>query len=191
MNKLLVFLTLYLTSNAVFADMSLKEIERLHKQDKDELITVRRINYYFNQYPYKKDIVSRNQSDYWKTPLEFLKDNGGDCEDYAIVKYFYLKKLGFPENNLRFFYVLNEHNESHMVLGYYKNNKASPMLLDNEYQRVLLSAKRNDLKPIYSFNFNSIWVNKNFENDEHEGKNIPNKYKNLIKKMEKEDFQYF
>lgn len=38
--------------------------------------------------------------DYWKTPQEFVGDGGGDCEDYAIFRYFHLIQNAFPEENL-------------------------------------------------------------------------------------------
>ncbi len=36
----------------------------------------------------------------WTTLLEFLR-RGGDCEDYATAKYFLLRELGFPVDDLR------------------------------------------------------------------------------------------
>lgn len=30
--------------------------------------------------------------DYWKTPGEFIQDNEGDCEDFALFKYYWLKQ---------------------------------------------------------------------------------------------------
>jgi predicted transglutaminase-like cysteine proteinase len=58
-----------------------------------------------NRYPYAKD-----NSDYWKTPAEFLKPAGtggnvraagGDCEDYALMKYALLAQAGVPKENMR------------------------------------------------------------------------------------------
>lgn len=51
-----------------------------------------------NRTKYVSDKTQFNKSDYWQTPYEFL-GRGGDCEDYAIAKYFALKKLGYK--NLR------------------------------------------------------------------------------------------
>jgi predicted transglutaminase-like cysteine proteinase len=44
--------------------------------------------------------VINQQEDYWSTPREFLISGRGDCEDYAIIKYFTLIKLGFDERKL-------------------------------------------------------------------------------------------
>ena len=41
------------------------------------------------------------KKDYWATPIEFMGTGAGDCEDYAIAKYFSLINLGIPEDKLR------------------------------------------------------------------------------------------
>ena len=38
--------------------------------------------------------------DYWETPAEFFQKSG-DCEDFAIAKYFALRDLGFPASQMR------------------------------------------------------------------------------------------
>lgn len=43
---------------------------------------------YYNQFEY---IAEEEPIDYWKTPEEFIRDGGGDCEDFAIAKYEKLK----------------------------------------------------------------------------------------------------
>ncbi len=37
--------------------------------------------------------------DLWKTPAEFYKQ-GGDCEDFAVAKYYYLRGLKVPESQM-------------------------------------------------------------------------------------------
>ena len=46
-----------------------------------------------------------HKSDYWATPLESLGTKGGDCEDFAIFKYFTLKAMGVDESKMRLMYV--------------------------------------------------------------------------------------
>jgi len=49
---------------------------------------LQRINTYVNdQFRYYLDT-----EDKWMTPQEFLEERGGDCEDFAITKYFMVKK---------------------------------------------------------------------------------------------------
>jgi hypothetical protein len=38
----------------------------------------------YSQIPYKTDYSTSWNVEYWKTPSEFLKDNGGDCEDQSV-----------------------------------------------------------------------------------------------------------
>ena len=57
-------------------------------------------NFYLNQLLPQYDDVMQKQEDYWATPKEFLIAGYGDCEDYVIIKYFTLIKLGFDKNKL-------------------------------------------------------------------------------------------
>ena len=45
-----------------------------------------------------------------------------------------------------------------MVLIYYENTETPPLVLDNINTKILPLNKRNDLKPIYSFNSDGIWM---------------------------------
>lgn len=53
--------------------------------------TVEAVNRYVNKYPYRSE-----KTDDWKTPARFFKE-GGDCEDYAIAKYYLIKKNGLDD----------------------------------------------------------------------------------------------
>ena len=57
-----------------------------------ELDKLNKINDFFNQkIKFTDDADLRAQSDYWATPLETIGVQAGDCEDYAIAKYIFLK----------------------------------------------------------------------------------------------------
>lgn len=116
-------------------------------------------NWYWNNVPYYSDQKHWGVADYWASPVETLSSEGGDCEDYAIGKYFSLKALGIPVQNLRITYVRAlRWNEAHMVLAYYPTVDADPYILDNMSKRVLLASERTDLLPVYSFNDDDIWL---------------------------------
>lgn len=54
--------------------------------------------------------------DYWATPEEALK-NGGDCEDYAITKYFILKQHGINPADMVLVGILEtKSNQYHAIL---------------------------------------------------------------------------
>ncbi|MCX7143504.1 MAG: transglutaminase-like cysteine peptidase, partial [Proteobacteria bacterium] len=97
------------------------------------------------------------QDDYWATPAESIASNGGDCEDYAIAKYYMLKELGVPLERLRITYVKAlKINEAHMVLAYYAKPDAEPYILDNLEPGVKPASQRTDLLPVYSFNDDEV-----------------------------------
>ena len=117
------------------------------------------VNRFFNQVAFVDDIKHWNKTDYWATPIEFLSTNAGDCEDFSIAKYFTLRALGVPDAKLRLMYVKALRlNQAHMVLAYYATKDAIPLVLDNINQRILPASQRRDLRPVYSFNGNGLWL---------------------------------
>ena len=119
------------------------------------------VNRYFNRFEFVDDIEHWRATDYWATPIEFISTGAGDCEDYSIAKYFSLRELGIPEENLRLMYVTAlRQRQPHMVLAYYPTPKSIPLVLDNINKRILPANKRRDLAPVYSFNGNGLWTAK-------------------------------
>ena len=87
-----------------------------------DLEKLEKVNRFFNQVNFVSDAIHWQKKDYWATPIEFLASDGGDCEDFALAKYFTLKMLGVPEKKLNLTYVKAwKLNQSHMVLTYYNN----------------------------------------------------------------------
>ena len=114
---------------------------------------LQRINSFLNRVPYYEDLVHWRVDDYWATPAETIASNGGDCEDYAIAKYMLLRELGVPLARLRMVYVrAGKAAQAHMVLAYYAQPDAEPLILDNLEDRVRSASNRPDLSPVYSFN---------------------------------------
>ncbi|MDP2247993.1 MAG: transglutaminase-like cysteine peptidase [Nitrosomonadales bacterium] len=111
------------------------------------------------------DINIWGKSDYWATPLESFGKEAGDCEDYSIAKYLFLRELGVPNDKLRLTYVRAQiggpHSkifQAHMVLSYYALPNAEPLILDNMISDVRIASRRTDLKPIFGFNSEGLWV---------------------------------
>jgi predicted transglutaminase-like cysteine proteinase len=99
--------------------------------------------------------------DYWATPVEFLSRGAGDCEDFAIAKYFTLKAMGIADEKLRITYVKAiQQNIHHMVLTYYSEPDAEPLVLDNLVDSISPASRRTDLMPIFSFNGTGLWTAK-------------------------------
>lgn len=116
------------------------------------------VNRFFNKVRILDDQLHWRRGDYWATPIELLATNGGDCEDFAIAKYFTLKKLGFPAGKMRLTYVKAlELNQAHMVLTYYEEQGEPPLVLDNLMNKIVPASQRDDLVPVYSFNGDGLW----------------------------------
>jgi predicted transglutaminase-like cysteine proteinase len=119
------------------------------------------VNLFFNRLEFVDDLKHWNKNDYWATPVEFLSTNGGDCEDFSIAKYFSLRAMGVPAVKLRLMYVKAlRYNMAHMVLAYYETPKSIPLVLDNLNKDILPANKRRDLRPVYSFNGEGLWMAK-------------------------------
>ena len=130
-----------------------------------ELDKLRSVNSFFNEVPNVSDLQHWRKLDYWATPLELLASNGGDCEDFAIAKYFTLRELGVPDERLKIAYVkarLANGGQSiaHMVLTYYPTPEAEPLVLDNLVGVIKPARERPDLTPLYSFNARGLWAAK-------------------------------
>ena len=126
-----------------------------------EDMKLRLVNQFFNQTRFISDIEHWGQEDYWATPIELITTNGGDCEDYSIAKYFALREMGVADDKLRITYVKALHlNQAHMVLAYYPSPAADPLILDNLINEIKPGSQRSDLRPIYSFNGDGLWLAK-------------------------------
>lgn len=130
----------------------------------DEKARLDLLNQFFNRrIQSTNDIDLWGQNDYWASPLETLGRGAGDCEDYAIGKYFSLMAAGVPGSKLRLVYVRALVGgpggivQAHMVLAYYAEPDAEPVILDNLITEVRPASRRPDLTPIFSFNAEGLW----------------------------------
>lgn len=122
------------------------------------------VNQFFNRrIRFREDIEVWGLTDYWASPLELLAKGEGDCEDFAIAKYFSLLALGMPSAQLRLVYVRAQaagtpaRTQAHMVLAHYAVPGSEPSILDNLVPAVLPAAQRADLTPVFSFNSEGLW----------------------------------
>ena len=118
-----------------------------------------RVNNFFNALTFVNDMDHWGKKDYWATPLETLISNGGDCEDFSIAKYFTLLEMGIPAEKMRLTYVKALRlNQAHMVLTYFPSPEDDPLVLDNLDKAISPVSLRDDLKPVYSFNGEGLWL---------------------------------
>jgi len=119
------------------------------------------VNDFFNGARFANDIDVWNKKDYWATPIEFIGRDAGDCEDFSIAKYYALKLMGVDTSKLRITYVKAlKLNQAHMVLAYYPSPSSDPLILDNLNLRIRPATERNDLRPVYSFNADDLWLSR-------------------------------
>ncbi len=130
-------------------------------QDADVLDQLREVNDFFNGARFTSDEELYSVADYWATPTEFIEQDAGDCEDFAIAKYFTLKAMGVDIAKLRITYVKSlTLNQAHMVLAYYPTPDAEPLILDNLNHLIKPASQRDDLRPVYSFNTEALWLSR-------------------------------
>jgi predicted transglutaminase-like cysteine proteinase len=114
------------------------------------------INAFFNAWPHREDRDAWGREEYWATPLEFVHCSG-DCEDYAIAKYYALRDLGVPTESLRLVGVWNrEKQEGHGVLFVY--DRTAAYVLDNATPHVRLAAEVRSYLPRYFVNEDYLWL---------------------------------
>ncbi|MFF7709455.1 cysteine protease LapG [Pseudomonas sp. NPDC007930] len=150
------------------------------------------VNRFFNrQLSFRSDQQVWGVEDYWATPVEALVKGAGDCEDYAIAKYFSLRRLGVPAQNLRITYVkaLQQRNQAHMVLTWYSEPSADPLVLDNLRGEILPASQRDDLLPVYAFSAEGVFIAAN------DGGQVPSgdakrlsRWQDVLHKMNAEGF---
>jgi predicted transglutaminase-like cysteine proteinase len=156
----------------------------------DEAEQLRVVNQFFNhQLRYMEDVDLWHEVDYWATPIEALFKGAGDCEDYAIAKYFSLRHLGVPAQKLRITYVKAlRQNRAHMVLTYYATPTAMPLVLDSLMDPILPANQRQDLLPVYAFNGEGLWLTGAGGNKKVGDTKRLSRWQDVLKKMNAEGF---
>lgn len=157
-------------------------------RDKKLVVKLKTVNDFFNTIKYQRDNKVWKKSDYWASPFEFMGMGAGDCEDYAIAKYFALRTLGIPDEKLKITYVKlktknKKFEEAHMVLNYYNKPNSNPIVLDNVNKSLKLATKRKDLKPVYSFNASGLWEAQNKTKLKKQGTNKLSKWKDMMSRI--------
>lgn len=171
----------------------------LSAQSLSEADKIRRVNEFFNRrIQFGEDQAIWGANDYWATPLELMGRGSGDCEDFAIAKYFALRSLGVPLESLRITYVKariggprSEITQAHMVLAYYEEPSGEPLILDNLITEVRPASRRGDLMPIFSFNSEGLWTGAGPAEKKDAGSSTArlSRWRDLIARMRAEGYE--
>lgn len=108
---------------------------------------------FWNGCPYVPDLQNYGVTDYWATPMQ-ISENGGDCEDYAIAKYFTLLAAGVAVSALKIVYVMRA-SEPHMVL--LVAGDSDSYVLDNLRDGVASLDFCGELHPVYAFSHDGMF----------------------------------
>ena len=120
------------------------------------------VNLMLNGLRYASDMQTTGEEDHWDTPLEFIGRGAGDCEDFAIAKYFMLLEAGFAPELVRLAFVFYTGDakalgaaagpkRTHVVVLQYQHiGDRNPLVLDAVPQIVPLS-EREDLHLVFEF----------------------------------------
>lgn len=115
-----------------------------------------RVNRYANQHPYILDINNYGVEDYWAILREFLTLSG-DCEDYSLTKYFSLRELGFPPEQMRIVALQDTNLRiAHAVLAV--EFQGETLILDNQSEQILPDREILHYAPLYSVNEQQWWM---------------------------------
>lgn len=101
----------------------------------------------------------------WSTPGELRSSGRGDCEDFAIAKYFALLDAGIPVERLRIGYALVQLGggnlwRPHMVLAYLSDEgqEPEPLILDSLISEIRPASRRPDLRLLFTFGLDGLWA---------------------------------
>ncbi len=157
----------------------------LHREGR----SVQWVNRYYNRFATGEDFKLWGKKDYWTTPKELLLVGSGDCEDVAVAKYDFLRRMGVSEDRLRFAYVkaFNQEKssiEDHLVLLYKEPDGHFFLVLDNLTNSIKQKQERNDLIYQYAFNRLGQWsMNPNITEAQIAQSSIIRSWNQLLLKM--------
>jgi len=129
-------------------------LDSLRGLDRRSLLVA--VNARINQARYVEDRVNWRVADYWETPFELLS-RGGDCEDYAVAKYFALRELGVRADEMRIAIVWDRGlHRFHAVVAV--DLEGRPVVLDNQRQWIGAADRPSIYVPLYSVNEEGWWL---------------------------------
>jgi hypothetical protein len=128
------------------------------------------VNSMFNNFQFRSDRELHGVDDRWDAPLEFMARGAGDCEDFAIAKYFMLLQAGIDARDLKLGYALYTTDSksagitapagprrAHIVALYHgAGHEDDPLVLDLISEVAPLSA-RTDLHLVFDFDHQATY----------------------------------
>lgn len=116
---------------------------------------LRRVNELVNRLSYAPDSSLYAQADHWATPEEMFHRGAGDCEDFAAFKYFLLRAVGIPDDQVRLDMVSHD-DQPHMLTLVMVGDAA--VLLDNIELEPAAPSEWPQYRPVYSLSERGGWL---------------------------------
>lgn len=105
---------------------------------------------------YKTDAHAFGRNDYWASPAQMLSA-GGDCEDFAILKYVSMRELGYSQDALRLVIVQDTKRKAgHAILTVVLNGKI--YALDSLMDAPAQANEITHYRPVYSLSATQRWL---------------------------------
>lgn len=125
-------------------------------QGQDRKTQLKRVNDFVNRFAYRSDESNWDRPDYWAPPAEFF-NAGGDCEDFAIAKFFSLKLLGIPTEDMRIVVLRDDKRQTnHAVLTV--EYEGETLMLDSVEPSVMPWREASHYRPYFSVNDRYFWL---------------------------------
>ncbi len=117
---------------------------------------VRLVNRYINKQRYEDDRISSRSmaGNQWETLTEFLH-SGGDCEDFAVAKYFVLREFGVDAEDMRIVIGRESQRATHHAMLAIKFDEGV-WLLEND-NTIHRNGYQDIDKFVYAINEQGIW----------------------------------
>ena len=126
-------------------------LEQLVK--KDNVYKLVKVHELVNNLHFLSDNKHWKKNNYWSTPLEFIGTGYGDSEEYALLKYLFLVKLGISPNKLKIISMgkplkisKNEISEENIALAYFYKQNLPPLILESKYGNKKIYKYSNNFK---------------------------------------------
>lgn len=114
------------------------------------------VNAFVNEQKYVGDKTNYGQEDYWAMPAQLMA-NGGDCEDYAIMKFLSLRNLGWSTEDMRLVVVQDTRQRTqHAVLAVQAEHDV--LILDNQSRYIESQANVPHYAPVVSMSDDRWWL---------------------------------
>jgi predicted transglutaminase-like cysteine proteinase len=106
---------------------------------------------------YVSDLAQFGELDRWSAPLATFASAKGDCEDYAIAKYFALREVGFPEGDLRLLLGRDRTvRQDHAVLAARLDGRW--LILDNRWSELKEDSADLNFTPLFAIDHAGVFL---------------------------------